>query len=69
MDPPRASLILDSPLGRQFLTSFLGFEFRQELFDQLGLGQIPGTAALTAGGVRRPARGVGRTLPRTRPGL
>ena len=57
MDPSRADLLLDSPLGRQFLAGFLGFEFGQKLFDQLGLGQVPGTVALTAGGVRHRAPG------------
>jgi hypothetical protein len=57
MDPSRVDLLLDSPLGRQFLVGFLGFEFGQELFDQLGLGQVPGTVALTAGGVQQRAPG------------
>ena len=57
VDPSRADLLLDSPLGRQFLAGFLGFEFGQELLDQLGLGQVPGTVALTAGGVQHRAPG------------
>jgi len=57
MDPSRADLLLDSPLGRQFLAGFLGFEFGQKLFYQLGLGQVPGTVALTADGVQRRCAG------------
>ena len=57
MDPSRVDLLLDSPLGRQFLVGFLGFDFGQKLFDQLGLGQVPGTVALAAGGVQHRAPG------------
>ena len=57
MDTSHADLLLDSPFGRQFLAGFLGLEFGQELLDQLGLGQVPGTVALTAGRVRHRAPG------------
>ena len=47
-----ADLLPGSPLGRQFLAGYLGFGHGHALFEQPGPGQVPGTAPLTAGGIR-----------------
>ena len=51
-------LVLDSPLGRQFLVGWLGSRFEMQLFEELGLGEVPGTSVLRAPGARyqRPRR-------------
>ena len=57
----RADLLPSSPLGRQFLAGYLGFGHGHTLFEQLGPGQVPGTAPLTAGGAAGSAvPGMGR---------
>jgi hypothetical protein len=50
-DPARADLLLGSPRGRLLLAGCLDFAFGNSLYEQLGLGPVPGTARLT----RRPA--------------
>ena len=41
--------------GRQVPAGYLGFGHGHALFEQPGLGQVPGTAPLTTGGIRRRA--------------
>jgi hypothetical protein len=55
VDRPRADLVLGSPVGRLLLAGRLGFSLRKILSEQLGLGQLPGGAPLTAGAARRAA--------------
>lgn len=57
----RPDLVLGSPLGRQFLADHLGYGFAMSLFDELGLGDVPGVARLSTGPdrVRRRQRGRG----------
>ncbi len=55
----RADLILRSPLGRGFLVGFLGHAFELRLFEELRLGDVPGTARLVQLGSRR-SRPLGR---------
>jgi hypothetical protein len=54
---PDPDLILRSPLGRQFLAGLLGLE-SFSLYEQLGLGRVPGTVPLArsrwTGGYRPP---------------
>ncbi len=59
----REGLLLGAPLGRQFLGEFVDMFLEDRLFDSLGLGEVPGTATVSAdteGGrtvrVRRPRR-------------
>ncbi len=42
-------LVLASPLGRQLLADHLGYGFETALFEELGLGEVPGTARLRSG--------------------
>ena len=51
--------MLESPLGRQFLAGWLGLGFEGRLFDELRLGEVPGTSMLRSLGTRhqRPRRG------------
>lgn len=49
-------LVLGSPLGRQVLADHLGQRFAMSLFDELGLGEVQGTATLQPGGARRKNR-------------
>ncbi len=55
---PHADLVLNSPLGRHFLTGWLGSGFERRLFEELGLGEVPGTSMLLAPGTKheRPRR-------------
>ena len=48
----RADLLSGSPRGRQFLAGYLGSGHGHALSEQLGPGQVPGPAPLTAGGIR-----------------
>jgi hypothetical protein len=48
VDEPRADLLLDSPLGRQFLLECLGERFRMKLFHALGLGLPPGMGEISS---------------------
>jgi hypothetical protein len=61
VDPAYSDLVLGSPLGRQFLAAYLGFGFESSLFEELGLGEVPGTSVLRSPGHRhrrvRPRRG------------
>lgn len=52
--PARADLLLGSPRGRLLLAGSLDFAFGSSLYEQLGLGPVPGTARLTRRGF--PAR-------------
>lgn len=56
VDLNRSDLVLGSPLGRQFLAGYLGFGFESSLFEELGLGEIPGTSTLRSPGHRRSRR-------------
>lgn len=58
MDVAYPDLLLDSPLGRQFLAGWLGPGFERRLFAELGLGEVPGTSMLLAPGTeaQRPRR-------------
>jgi len=53
--PARADLLLGSPRGRLLLAGSLDFAFGNSLYEQLGLGPVPGTARLTRRGFRRDA--------------
>ncbi len=56
----RSDLLLRSPLGRQLLTSYVGWGpgdvFDRALFQRLGLGSIPGTGAFRRAGGGGPVR-------------
>jgi hypothetical protein len=56
----KARLILGAPLGRELISEFLGFSFKQRLFDTFGLGQVPGTATFTS---EKPVRRRRRPTP------
>jgi predicted nuclease of predicted toxin-antitoxin system len=48
VDEPRADLLLNSPLGRQFILQCLGAQFRMKLFGALGLGLPPGVGVISS---------------------
>ncbi len=52
MDLAYPDLVLGSPLGRQFLAGYLGYGFERSLFEELGLGEVPGTSMLVSGETR-----------------
>ncbi len=58
VDLAYADLVLGSPLGRQFLAGYLGWGFERSLFEELELGEVPGTSPLLApgAGYQRPLR-------------
>ena len=66
--PARADLLLGSPVGRLFLAGCLGYSFGDTLYEQLGLGPIPGTAPLTRRGARRAAGSSARQWRDVAPG-
>jgi hypothetical protein len=53
VDAAYPDLLLDSPLGRQFLVGWLGFGFERWLFEELELAEVPGISMLRAPGTRR----------------
>jgi hypothetical protein len=50
VDVAYPDLVLESPLGRQFLADWLGSGFERSLFEELGLGKVPGTVMLRSPG-------------------